>query len=876
MTRSTSGAVRLATGIGDPATNIQLILQDELGVETPPGAMQIQESNGQVRVSLGDRSSDDLPVGEILRWMSAGQSVFAQIVGLLFGHESEEVTRGEFETQLAAVRRGRPRISLPPLENVAAAVRAQLDARSKSGAHIGLIGPSASGKSVLLSDTVLRNTDPEQRTWVDLADPAVGKYGAVADVLTKLGGGLVTVLIDDAQSAPVLAEQILSIVTSLHDEAIQLVVAGWPTAVELVRRFVGDDGLLYTDATDLCRRIVRASGAPGPVAEDILSLAKGNALVAELAAQTFLDKGRAPTVSDLAASVFISMIGAVPLTQLQLRTLRQLACLGMFEIDADAGLLDRDSEKAAEELISHGICRKNASFIYFGHRTVARLLVHHLDRLELVSDRPSPVRLAVSYLRDAGASQIKTTLDRLDLISVAGTEDQFGAAFLAQCWTSLNVLTRHLAHQVREDPTWGDNVASAVFAAEAFAEVGMLEEWRLCARYIRERWNVLEDEVLPTHTTGETNESDDFSTIQQRMIAEDEEDPVEEWVAGANVDVDRFHRTWVLGLLLGFEGRALELDSLRTQHLLRMSALSLEASGSYYPPRVPWVTARVLIGLSSCGQTVQVSEIANRAAQWLRTRPPVGPARIGGIWKSGTGSWNTDLQITALVLLALGRAGVDSSDRIVKSGLQTLRSGRDEWYRPGKEIDAAQALEAALVLGGQWREYESELRSLLQWCQDSRSWRETRALASVTQDESSKVPAVASALIAVIWETVRSELPLLLQGMVGEGDVGADANIEAQLVRAERVLGELRRHIDEEVQRRRQVVSRGNAANQIVATLAEWESRSEIIDELRDEHTRLRSNPDSGELTRLLVRVNELGVIVLGAAFKSLAVERES
>ena len=749
-------------------------------------------------------------------------------------------------------------------------MEARLAGRFRDGLPAALIGPSASGKSVLLREAVGRFYGTAEHLWVDLADPAATVFGVLGNLASIRMSSPYCVVLDDAQSSPVVADQVLTSMGLLRLSGLNWVAAAWPSAAELLERFAGSEGMVFTDAGDLCRRIIGSVEAPGSAIEEMLGLANGNALVAELAVGAFRDQGVVPKVSDLASGVFSSLVGERDLGATELETLRELSCLGMFEIDADAAILSALRRQSIDPLVASGVCRRNGQYVYFGHRTVARLLVHHLDAHALVGEHMSPVRVAVNYLRDAGPAQTKVTLDRLDLIAIAGSDDQFGAAFLAQCWGALNVLTRHLSRQVAEDATWGDNVASAVFAGEAFAEVGMLDDWRECAKYIRSRWLVSDEDKLPTHTAGITNESDDFKSIQQRMIEEDAEDPDPNWTLGNETDIDRFHRTWVLGLLLGFEGKALERDAERLRHLVRMADLSVEPGGSFYPSRAPWVTARVLIGLAAAGRTVQVSDTATLAASWLRTRPPLGPARLGGIWRSGTGTWNTDLQITALVLLSLGRSGADPSDRVVRSGLQTLRAGRSEWYRPGKEIDAAQALEAVLVLGSQWREHESELRSLLQWCQDTRSWRETRALASVIQDESSKVPAVASALIGIIWETVRAELPLLLQGLVGEGDTGADANFEAQMIRSERALGEIRRHIEAELTQRRQVVARGGAAPGIRKAYEDWASKLAVADVLRDECTRVRSDLNQPAFEELSRRIDALGLDVLSEAYQPL------
>lgn len=867
----TSIALRLAIQSGDPAADVAAIIQAELALDSPPAWPSITWHEPFVSISAFGLE-DDVPIEEIVGWIHQGDSIFINLLARLLPDLSA-VDRSGLSTELSAVRNGGPRISLEPADEVHSGVRDEVGRRIRQGNSIGLIGPSASGKSVLLQAISVSNRGTRRFLWVDLADPRIGLAGFLAELAAVLrtSESPVCVVLDDAQSSPIVAENILRFLTATAFPSVQWICAGWPSIAELVGRFAANDDVVYTNAGDLCRKIIGSVSPDSAASEVMLGLANGNALVAELAATAYLESsGLTPSISDLSRLVYESFLGSVSLGSGELAVLRHLACLGMFEIDADEALFDADSRQSIHSLLSNGVCRRNGPYVYFGHRTVARLLVHHLDSNRLIGDTSSPVRVAVRYLREAGPTQLKVTLDRLDLISIAGSDDQFGAAFLARCWTALNVLTHHLARQVEEDPSWGDNVASAVFAAEAFAEVGMYTEWRACADYVRGRWLTPTSELLPRHTEGATHESDDFTAIQQRMIQEDSEDPVDEWQQGADVDLDRFHRTWVLGLLLGFEGKALDRDPERLSALLRMAEESLDATGGYYPARVPWVTARVLIGLAACGRTVQVSEVATRAAGWLRTRPPAGPARIGGIWRSGTGTWNTDLQITALVLLSLGRAGVDPADRVVKSGLQRLRSGRNEWYRPGKEIDAAQGLEAALVLGGQWREYEPELRNLLQWCQDSRSWSETRELASVTQDESSKVPAVASALIAVIWETVRSELPLLLQGLVGEGDTGADAHIEAQLVRSERELNNLKKHIEAEVQNRRLVIARGNAASAIREAFDQWNGFLVVAEGLKQRLSDLRVTPDGPATATLVSEVDALGLATLGDAYSPI------
>jgi hypothetical protein len=231
--------------------------------------------------------------------------------------------------------------------------------------------------------------------------------------------------------------------------------------------------------------------------------------------------------------------------------------------------------------------------------------------------------------------------------------------------------------------------------------------------------------------------------------------------------------------------------------------------------------------------------------------------------------------MTAMALLALGRIGVDPSDRTVRLGLQYLKAGRNEWYKPGKEIDCAQAIEAALVLGGSWRDFSSELRSLLNWAQDRRAWADTRALASDLQDESSKVPAVVSALIGIIWETVRSELPLLLQGVSAESGLTLGLTLDSTTLASQLYtrLDRLAETIDQHVREREMVVARPGVSPEVRASLDSWREHARYLARLRQKLHGLAINWQADDAEIVLSDINVLGMSVFGAAWEPVGVE---
>jgi hypothetical protein len=304
-----------------------------------------------------------------------------------------------------------------------------------------------------------------------------------------------------------------------------------------------------------------------------------------------------------------------------------------------------------------------------------------------------------------------------------------------------------------------------------------------------------------------------------------------------------------------------------------MAAESQLPNGSFYPTRVPWVTDRVCLGLAAFGDTVATSPVLRQASEWLRRRAPDGPFRFGS-WRSGTGTWNTDMQTTAMTLLALGRMGVEPSDSGVRNALAYLKDGRDDWFRPGKEIDCAQAIEGALVLGGTWRDFATELRSLLAWAQDSSAWAAARTLASVAQDESVKVPEVAGALISIIWETVKAELPLLFQRVVD--DFGSGAKQQQLSADQYDALGRQLRHIGDaiaqSIRERNTLGSKGRLPEVVAERLRELTIHEEQYEALIAEVAAAREHPGSSSVSDLVARINTLGAAVLGAAWSGINV----
>jgi hypothetical protein len=675
----------------------------------------------------------------------------------------------------AAVRMKSTGSTAVPTERVSEAID-----RLRGGADVAMIGPSAAGKSVATAQIVQRLTDAGWAvSWIDLSDPAVGAIDLLVSLAAAEEGPAAShlVVLDDLQANPGAAIQIGNLLTRVSPAVrshLRVVLLGWDSARHLASEVCPGAVTIPCSGEDLLRPVLEGL-AGGEVQDEVLSrirrLSAGDLLVASEAFQHYLRTGEVPSLQEIAGASFEELTEGKPLSSEAMRLAFHLAALGQFEIDAAKAFAEAQSRPALEELVARRIVRPVGSFVAVGHRSHAALIAMHLraEQPDLIDTLGSPVRLSLDYLRAAGDGQIVAMLQRLDLASAARRDsDQHGSTFLARAWESIQILRNYLRRQVQSDATWGDNVASAIHAAQTFSRFDE-EAWGTTAQFVRSRW-IADGHQLPEPHGQSSQERDDFTAIAEKMDEEDAAKKAENAsieMSAASIDFDRVHRTWLLGQLLGFEAWAPGRSSPRLESLVAIAERVQEPDGNFYPARIPWVTARVVLGLVAAGNSVSSNRSVQQACQWLRRPYPEGPYKAGA-WEGGTGTWNSTVETTAMCLSALVRAGVPLDDPAIKAGKAYLLSQRAAWVQPGAEIDAANALEAYILTGGRWREVSAELMHLLSWARDREPWTRTSDLASESQVQSSAVALVANSLVGILWATVKAELPILLEGIATE------------------------------------------------------------------------------------------------------------
>ena len=395
-----------------------------------------------------------------------------------------------------------------------------------------------------------------------------------------------------------------------------------------------------------------------------------------------------------------------------------------------------------------------------------------------------PEDIAVDYLKSEDNGQILTMLERLD-IEVGNSNNVF-----ANLWQAFVKVRAHLYKKVYHNADWGNNVASMIFAAEAFCKISFDKKaqafWDKQAMEIRNRWipndnndglaYIGHDSTVVNGTLyNMSSEIIDFAeSIKKCMQKEEQSTVYTPQLYSDAIDYYRFHDNWLLGLLLGFEGLATDSCSktLRERYVECAKNMQLD-SGAFYPERVPWVTARVIMGLAQCGLTYYSSDVVKQACDWLVEQitddidtmgfdfPYVG-------WKSGTGTWNSDIQITLMNLEALHRAQYPSHlNGAISATLDyVVRYAEELAENALNPLDIVWILDVMKSRKENLVHMSSMINKLL--AETMKIWGEANLDAYVTQRESSDVSFLAKELLDIMWSIVSDNLPNLLSGLERE------------------------------------------------------------------------------------------------------------
>lgn len=741
--------------------------------------IEVFVSKEEEMVAVADKASGrhiaSFSISEVVEASSKGRKLALNLFLSLFGYRPETLIEPVVaDATLTASSAMREAI---PDDTIITPLHSEILQDLQYSNDVLLLGPSASGKTVLAYHCALVLEQQGKQCWyLDINRPAEEfvsiLISALASILDKGSHRKQQViLIDNVQGSAhqfSIAMNLLKQLSMAEGSEPAFLFIGWPEVGKLSRFRVESTRSHMIDPEQQVRLILRSSGyfySDSAKTELVAESLQGDCFLAYAIARTANSEGELPTFDRLGDELLIVVAGEEELSPAGRDFLYVLSALSALEVYGNKDWVKNSSRVSSREMASIRGVRRFGDDISIGHRSKAFLLNTYLKQLDpTIEDRlGSMEQIVVTYCQSNGDKAILQTIERLEIPPFpGGASDEDELSITLELWRAFVVLRSRIVALAHSDPSWGDNTASVCFALTVLNFIDW-DAWRNCYQWVTNSWAVTGDGLTLTASVAER---DDFDAIRERMKEQDQtfaELPVY-WERSDDVDFDRFHENWVLGLLLLAEGSSQLRNSQRIRSLLSEIHANVGVIGEIHPKRVPWVAARVLSGLSSVGQNIHTSDAAKLIASWLLTESPDGPWS-GDHWSPGTGTWNDDFQATAMAITALLEAGVSSRDQKIQSAAQFLEENKGDWLKVGKEITVIDIVISQIRLGRDWRDFVSEIRFVLNWILSAAHWDKENpsVVASKTGIESSKLSQVSSRTLELIFEVLKSDLERIVR-----------------------------------------------------------------------------------------------------------------
>ncbi|MCB9112237.1 MAG: TIR domain-containing protein [Anaerolineales bacterium] len=656
-----------------------------------------------------------------------------------------------------------------------------------------LSGPSASGKSTLAfaAGKQMLINNRENVAYIDAgelnSDKVLHIGSEIFNQFVNNDNNSLLLIVDDIHTQPSLSRHLIGFVrmlqSSILSSRLKLLAISWPHYIGTVKKHMLLPKIITIEAADISEILIREFGK-GLNKESKQSI-KERAGEDLLILRMWLDNvgesfNASKTINDLASAVWQKRSANLRGEKAPLRRAVFIAsAIGRYDCDVSKSFITSLSgieDVQLDELVrSKILMRKTETKYSLPHRSFANLMAKYFndqqDIWEWLKSNRRITRigdLIVRYFESLAPSEIWSTLE---LINWSGgikvtKESQSRVDVLIEIWKLIDALLTRIYEQQREDSSWAGTISSAAFACEALSSVGKFSEAKGSLEAIR-KWYSIENGKMKVDIQ-ELSTVEDFRNIRSTMREEEIDNTAKPGGESSDeINIEKFHENWATGIVLVAEASVGVLSDIELENLARSIEGRVEKGDYFYPSRVPWCTARILMGLGQCGRNINNSTVVQKVADWLMRGQVEGGARDGNLWKSGTGPWNSSMEVTAMVILGLLAVGVSTQEpRLVAANNWLIeQKKRGEWVKPGQELDGALAAEAYLKMHGSWRDIQDEVITLANWADNMALWRNATISSKESFDQSCRAAQVGSFLIKVMWSTLREELPHLLNAL---------------------------------------------------------------------------------------------------------------
>jgi len=367
----------------------------------------------------------------------------------------------------------------------------------------------------------------------------------------------------------------------------------------------------------------------------------------------------------------------------QLKIVHILAVLGTYEFETPVSFIKNFGALQLDKITTAKVVGES---IFLAHRTVSNFIARYIEKDGncTLLQRKEIIKRYINYIDNRKKWKA--------LVHLIGENNQTDILSVSPLWNLMYEFQNNLKRQTKIDPSWDNTPSSMYFVISTAEMLGVVDEYKdvidaLCANFsLSEGCTKIRYDLLKTTV--------DFVKIRERMIEEDKIFSANGYESGESINLIDIHRNWLYGLLIGLKSILVDYgykDLIKNveDELIR----SQDEGGYWYPKRVPWVTARILIGLAEAGYSIK-DECVKNGVKYLTS--VVKDSK----WEAHTGGWNNVFETSSLCLEALIKCGVDCDRGLPRDVADYLLGSSQIWMSENYEIDGTTTACALLKILG--------------------------------------------------------------------------------------------------------------------------------------------------------------------------------
>lgn len=582
-------------------------------------------------------------------------------------------------------------------------------------------------------------------------------------------GRNIAFLLDDLQCDMERALEIFLLLSKLKDSFkernVHVFLITW-ASLKNDERFISYQSLFNAIESNSKRYITQLMK---PIADNNLKKVCGNNLALLNIAGTIFAKGKLDNPGEALFRTFVKTND----TELLFR-IYKLCVLGTYEYLVQVN--STDPVISQNEL--NTIKTINGKY-YVGHKEICRFIANYImsntEKLGL-SVLPSRDKIIYEYIQG-----LESTNQWKAIKQLIGEQEEVVLQNVSPIWRGLHCFEQEIALQTYKDPTWGNTPSSMYFVLKVASLLGVISEYKEVLKNFCSKFEVRDSSIEVKFD--EIATTNDFEQIKKRMINEDAQIIVDSFERGSDFESQRAHKNWLLGLVVGlkeelFEFGYEELYSAAVSELFREQ----DAAGYWYPKRVPWISARVLIGLTQAGYSI-IDEHVQKGVDYL-----LSILDYNDYWDAHTGGWNNPFETSSLCLEAIFNAKTcieyETKTKIDKV-INYLLESKDEWMSKDKIVDGTAT--ACCLL--KYYDYSQDLVDFIQRLCEDRVYNlvSKNAELNLEEKQSCETTQIAWYVMDFCWDVLYTHLPDLLNQFVtrslqGQVTIGGGYMVKPQKI----------------------------------------------------------------------------------------------